>query len=133
MYRLVDNDAFLFYRACTRLMTYLAAKNMHSLRHVRRDDEIADNGSLSPTYSDYRRLKDLSRQARYEIPNFSEDNKNLLANYRLERIKGHFSRYVYSLARIHRASRVRKGALPAFTSFPSRTSSPVARSCAGSR
>ena len=49
---------------------YLAGKNLDPRNHEIRDDEIERNGSLSAIFKDYRRLKDLSRTVRYEIPNF---------------------------------------------------------------
>jgi hypothetical protein len=83
---LVYNDALLRRFALHRCL--LAGKNTHPLNHDQRDDEIEKNGSLSPIYRDYRRLKDLSRQARYEIPNFPVEKK-ILAKDRLARIKQH--------------------------------------------
>jgi hypothetical protein len=78
----------LFYAGLHYIDAFLARKNMHPLDHSHRDEEIERNGSLSPIYPEYRRLKDLSRAARCQIPNFSEQTKAVAKN-KLERIKSH--------------------------------------------
>jgi hypothetical protein len=80
--------AMLFYAGLHFIDAYLAGKNVHPLDHTARDAEIENNGSLCDIYGDYRRLKDLSRAARYEIPNFTRANLDI-AKARLERIKSH--------------------------------------------
>jgi hypothetical protein len=60
----------LFYAALHYVDAYLATKPIHPPSHDFRDSEIENNGSLSPIYNDYRRLKDKSVAARYEIANF---------------------------------------------------------------
>jgi len=78
----------LFYAGLHYIDAFLAGKNAHPLNHEARDEEIESNGSLSPIYRDYRRLKDLSRAARYEIANFGPDQLNT-ARQRLAKIKQH--------------------------------------------
>lgn len=80
----------IFYAALHHIDAYLAGKNMHPLNHERRDEEVENNGSLADIFRDYRRLKDLSRAARYEIPNFQEDTLNV-ARQRLKTIKDHLA------------------------------------------
>jgi hypothetical protein len=60
----------LFYAALHYVDAYLAVKPIHPPSHESRDSEIQNNGSLSIIYNDYRRLKDKSIAARYEIANF---------------------------------------------------------------
>ncbi|MGA2589444.1 MAG: hypothetical protein ABSH32_05990 [Bryobacteraceae bacterium] len=78
----------LFYAALHYIDAFLAGKNMHPLNHKQRDEEIERNGSLSEIYPAYRRLKDLSRAARYEIPDFPPEKLDLAKN-RLSEIKRH--------------------------------------------
>jgi hypothetical protein len=65
--------AMLFYSALHYIDAFLAGKNVHPMNHKQRDEEIERNGSLSGIYGAYRRLKDLVRAARYEIPNFAPE------------------------------------------------------------
>jgi hypothetical protein len=76
----------IFYAALHYIQAYLAGKNFRPLTHKQRDDEIENNGSLAPIFSDYRRLKDLSRDARYDVPNFNIQKFNL-AKEKLAKIK----------------------------------------------
>ncbi len=78
----------LFYSALHYIDAYLAGKWKHPTDHKVRDDEIENNGALSPIFGDYRRLKDLSRAARYAIPDFRAD-KLAVAQKRLDSIKRH--------------------------------------------
>lgn len=78
----------LFYAALHYIDAFLAGKNLHPLNHENRDDEIERNGSLTDLYRDYRRLKDLSRAARYEIACYSPETVEV-AKGRLARIKEH--------------------------------------------
>jgi hypothetical protein len=80
--------AMTFYAAPHYVDAYLAGKNMHPLNHAERDDEIENNGSISEIFKDYRRLKDMSRAARYEIANYPKENV-VIADDRLNRIKQH--------------------------------------------
>lgn len=80
----------LFYAALHRIDAYLAGKNMHPLGHEQRDQEVEKNGSLAGIFTDYRRLKDLSRAARYEIANFDE-RKLEIAKQRLAKITAHLA------------------------------------------
>lgn len=60
----------IFYSALHYIDSFLAGKNLHPRDHDIRDAEIERNGSLNPIYKDYRRLKDASRAARYDIANY---------------------------------------------------------------
>jgi uncharacterized protein (UPF0332 family) len=60
----------LFYSAVHYIDSVLAVKNRHPKDHTSRDSAIENHGTLSAVYNDYRRLKDGSREARYEIPNY---------------------------------------------------------------
>jgi hypothetical protein len=57
----------LFYAALHYIDRYLAGKAFKPLNHKQRDEEIESNGSITGIYREYRRLKDMSRQARYNI------------------------------------------------------------------
>jgi hypothetical protein len=81
----------IFYAALHRIDAYLAGKNVHPLNHEFRDEEVENNGSLANIFKDYRRLKDLSTAARYEIANFHEDTLEV-AKRRLEKIKEHLAK-----------------------------------------
>jgi hypothetical protein len=81
----------LFYSALHYIDAFLAGKNVHPMSHKQRDEEIERNGSLSEIYGAYRRLKDLSRAARYEIPNFPPEKLDV-ARDRLSSIKRHLQR-----------------------------------------
>jgi hypothetical protein len=80
--------AMLFYAALHYIDAFLAGKSVHPMNHKQRDEKIERNGSLSGIYGAYRRLKDLSRAARYEIPNFPP-GKIDVARDRLPAIKRH--------------------------------------------
>jgi hypothetical protein len=60
----------LFYSALHYIDSFLAGKNKHPRNHDARDSEVESNGTLNQIYNDYRRLKDGSREARYEIPGY---------------------------------------------------------------
>ena len=76
----------LFYAALHHIDAFLAGKNLHPLNHSNRDEEIENNGSIADVYQDYRRLKDMSRAAQYEIANFDADSLGIAKN-RLAKIK----------------------------------------------
>ncbi len=78
----------LFYSALHYVDAFLAGKRMHPLNHDDRDEEIERNGSLTDIYRHYRRLKDFSRSARYEIANYAKADVHL-ARTKLEAIKNH--------------------------------------------
>lgn len=78
----------LFYSALHYVDAYLAGKGTHPSDHRSRDNEVAHIGTLSGIYRDYRRLKDLSREARYQIPDFSLQNLER-AQRRLESVRIH--------------------------------------------
>lgn len=81
----------LFYSALHYVDAYLAGKQAHPVDHKHRDDEIERNGAISDIFGDYRRLKDLSRAARYEIPEYTIDKLNL-AKSKLGNIKKHLGK-----------------------------------------
>lgn len=78
----------LFYSGLHWIDAYLAGKNFHPANHEYRDDEIENNGSLSDIYKPNCRLKDLSRAARYEIPDFAVGSLTI-AQQKLANIKNH--------------------------------------------
>jgi hypothetical protein len=78
----------LFYSALQYVDAFLAGKNMHPKDHGARDAEIGNNGSLQAIYDDYRKLKDKSRAARYEVPNFHRSQLPPIEQ-RFQRIKTH--------------------------------------------
>lgn len=75
-----------FYAALHYIDAFLAGKGLHPLNHKHRDGEIERNGSISEIWPDYRRLKDLSTQARYDIACHSPD-KVRVASEKLKRIE----------------------------------------------
>lgn len=78
----------LFYAALHYIDGYLAGKTFKPLNHKQRDDEIERNGSLAGIYREYRRLKDMSREARYNIASYA-DRDLQIAGDRSRRIKAH--------------------------------------------
>ena len=78
----------LFYSALHYVDAFLAGKNCHPLTHEDRNDEIEANGSLAGIFNDYRRLEDLSREARYNIAEYPPEKFDI-AVARFERIKAH--------------------------------------------
>jgi hypothetical protein len=64
----------LFYSALHYVDAYFAIKPLHPPNHEQRDAAIARNPSLDPIWPDYRRLKDRSEAARYEIANFHKSD-----------------------------------------------------------
>lgn len=78
----------LFYAALQYVDAFLAGKNFHPRSHDSRDTEIGNNGSLNPIYADYRKLKDKSRAARYEVPNFHR-NQLPQVEQQFQSIKSH--------------------------------------------
>jgi hypothetical protein len=81
----------LFYAALHYIDAFLAGKHLHPRDHDIRDSEVENNGSLSPIYNDYRRLKDNSIAARYEIANFHRANLPPI-EARYDRVKSHVRR-----------------------------------------
>lgn len=62
----------LFYTALHYVDAFLATKNQHPGKHDIRDGFVAKLHELKPLYSEYRALKDSSRNARYWcIPGYS--------------------------------------------------------------
>ena len=64
----------LFYSALHYIDSFLAGKNLHARGHDARDSEVSVNGTLSPIYNDYRRLKDASRAARYDCVDYTQSH-----------------------------------------------------------
>jgi uncharacterized protein (UPF0332 family) len=83
----------LFYSALHYIDGFLAGKNFHPRDHDARDSEVGNNGTLSPIYNDYRKLKDASRSARYDIANFDRSQFPKFDS-RFTRIKSHVSQYL---------------------------------------
>ncbi len=83
----------LFYAAIHLIDGFLAGKHLHPSNHEIRDDEVESNGSLSEIYRDYRRLKDMGRAARYDIPDYAVRDLDA-AKKRLASIKNHFGSYL---------------------------------------
>lgn len=81
---------FLFYAAVHYIDAYLALKPYHPPSHHHRDTEIQRNGSLNQIWNDYRRLKDLSESARYEIANYHRSDFRAV-EARFGRIKNYVS------------------------------------------
>ena len=80
----------LFYAALHYIDAFLVGKNFHPIDHENRDSEIHRNGSLTDIYRDYRRLKDMSREARYNIANYTSVHLETAKN-KLARIRQHLS------------------------------------------
>jgi hypothetical protein len=78
----------LFYAGLHYVDAYLTQSAGRPKSHQQRDRIIETNGSLSPIWEDYRRLKDISEQARYQIAAYDE-SKMVLARQRLHNIKSH--------------------------------------------
>jgi hypothetical protein len=81
----------LFYSALHYIDAFLAGKNCHPLTHDNRNDEIEANGCLSEISNDYRRLEDMSREARYNVAEYPAE-KFEIAKRRFDRIKDHIAR-----------------------------------------
>jgi hypothetical protein len=78
----------LFYSAVHYVDAFLAGKNVHPPDHGSRDSAIENNASISAIYNDYRRLKDRSTKARYEIANFHKNQlPPIVQNF--ENVKSH--------------------------------------------
>jgi hypothetical protein len=73
---------------CITSDRYLAGKAFKPLNHKQRDEEIESNGSITGIYREYRRLKDMSREARYNIASYAGRDLQI-ATERLRRIKAH--------------------------------------------
>ena len=78
----------LFYSALHYIDAYLAGKNKHPRNHQVRDEEVEANGAISDIFEDYRRLKDMSRSAPYQIADYPVAKFDY-ASSRLEKIKKH--------------------------------------------
>ncbi|MGH9343341.1 MAG: hypothetical protein ACRD19_06230 [Terriglobia bacterium] len=70
----------LFYAAVHYIDAYLAARGRRAQAHDQREREIADDPILAQVWENYRQLKRMSRDARYEM---AEYRKNDLEKARL--------------------------------------------------
>ncbi len=61
----------VFYTALHVIERYLARKGLHPADHTARDAYLRRVRGLKPIWSDYRRLKDESIRARYEVASFT--------------------------------------------------------------
>ena len=83
-----------FYSSLHYIDAFLAGKQVHPLDHDARDSEVERNGSLTDIYKEYRRLKDWSRAARYDIAEYpaskareSRSKLNAIKIHILERLR----------------------------------------------
>jgi hypothetical protein len=76
--------AVLFYAAVHYVDAYLEARSKRAQIHAERERAIADDAILPQIWDDYRELKRMSREARYEMAEYSGTDvtkaKRLLAN-----------------------------------------------------
>jgi hypothetical protein len=80
----------LFYSSLHYIDAYLAkAQNYHPLTHSKRTPLVAREFRLKVIYSDYRKLKDESEAARYQIKKFKLEEVGNLEKGQFERIKHH--------------------------------------------
>jgi hypothetical protein len=68
---------------------FLATAGLHPQNHDQRTRLVATVSNLKPIYSDYRTLQERSREARYELRQFSEAEAISLIEKELGRIKAH--------------------------------------------
>lgn len=80
---------FLFYSAVHLVEAYLAGKGRHSRDHTEREDEIARNAILQPIQTPYRRLRNLSRLARYDATQLHRVDLDRRALPEFRQIKAH--------------------------------------------
>lgn len=78
--------AILFYSALHYIDAYFALTHVHPRDHDKRDAAIEKNGTLTEIYRDYRRLKDVSEDARYDAAGFDR-SKFMEMDTRFTRIK----------------------------------------------
>jgi hypothetical protein len=76
----------LFYAALHYVDAYFAVQSIHPPDHTVRDNKVSV--SLNAIYRDYRYLKDRSREARYNVPNFQISHYTK-AHQRYATIKAH--------------------------------------------
>lgn len=86
----------LFYAAVHYVDAYLVSRGNRQLDHQGRDYEIRQNNDfLKPIWKDYKRLKDMSREARYELAPYGE-REFIRASSLLNTIKRHISQKLQS-------------------------------------
>jgi hypothetical protein len=78
----------IFYTALHVIERYLACKGLHPADHTARDAYLRRVRGLKPIWLDYRRLKDESIRARYEVASFTADEVQGHQE-RLARIEAH--------------------------------------------
>lgn len=76
----------LFYAALQYVDAYLFPRKPKD--HDARDSLIQNTGTIADIYPHYRRLKDMSQEARYEVACYAERDLEK-AKQRLEKIKAH--------------------------------------------
>jgi hypothetical protein len=84
----IGRSRYRFFSALHYVNAFLAGKNKHPRNHQVRDEEVEANGAISDIFEDYRRLKDMSRSARYQMADYPVA-KSDHALSGLERIKRH--------------------------------------------
>jgi hypothetical protein len=83
----------LFYAALHYIDAYFLSHRWGRPRfHFEREGKIRDTGELLGIWPDYRRLKDMSPAARYELANYSESDF-LAAAGALSRVRSHVLLY----------------------------------------
>lgn len=81
----------LFYAAIHYVQAFFAARGIVHLDHDARDQAIEQHPILSDISRDYQYLKNKSRSARYDIPNYTREQFEQ-ASARFERIKAFISK-----------------------------------------
>ena len=81
----------LFYSLLHYLDAFLAQRqpSRHPRSHAERDDEVGRSGQLTQVWQFYRRLKDESRNARYEVPSFTPASVRQLEQSNFQPAKTH--------------------------------------------
>ena len=75
-----------FYAALHLVDAYLATLGVHPVSHVARRAVIRRTESLEPVLDDYRTLEALSREARYDLRQFSQAEASSLMTGELARV-----------------------------------------------
>lgn len=83
----------LFYKILQKVDAYFAKTNFHPVDHYERNKNVRSDPNLKTIYSEYKKLYDLSIQARYEKRSMDLNAKNAsLAFY--SKIDTHISKYL---------------------------------------
>lgn len=78
----------MFYSALHYVDAYLATQGIHPPTHAVRLGYLETDLKLNPIRRDYRDLLNESRTARYEPPTMFDQADTIIAQRRLDRIKG---------------------------------------------